>query len=194
MKEYNVKRHYETQHKCNMKNIIGRHELILLTVLKEECQKQKKVLSSFLKSQTTSTVASYKIALILLKKSKPLRDGELVKQCAIQIAHVFGEDKVARKFETLSLSHQTIARRVIDLGKHVSSKPKRIVEKCLYFLLALNENTDISDTSELLIFIHTVDENFSVQEKLVKMCSLNEGTKGSNIYAVLESVIHDYGG
>ena len=25
------------------------------------------------------------------------------------------------------------------------------------------------------------------------MCSLNEGTKGSNIYAALESVIHDYG-
>ena len=123
--------------KCNMKNIIGRHELILLTVLKEKYQKQKKVLSSFVKSQTTSTVASHKIALILLKKSKPLRDGELVKQCAIQIAHVFGEDKVARKFETLSLSHQTIARRVIDFGKYVSSKPKRIVEKCLYFLLAL---------------------------------------------------------
>ena len=180
--------------KCNMKNIIGRHELILLTVLKGECQKQKKVLSSFVKSQTTSTASSYKIALMLLKKIKPLRDGELVKQCAIQIAHVFGEDKVARKFETLSLSHQTIARRVIDLGKRVSSKPKRIVEKCLYFLLALNENTDISDTSELLIFIHTVDESFSVQEKLVKVCSLNEGTKGSNIYAALESVIDDYGG
>ena len=113
----------------------------------------------------------------------------MVKQCAIQIAHVFGEDEVARKFETLSLSHQTIARRVIDLGKHVSSKPKRIVEKCLYFLLALNENTDISDTSELLTFIHTVDENFSV-----KVCSLNEDTKGSNIYAALESVIDDYGG
>ena len=139
-------------------------------------------------------MASYEIALVLLKKSKSFWDGELVKQCAIQIAHVFGEDKVARKFETASLSCQTIARRVSDLGKHVSSKPKRIVESCLYFILALNENTDISDTSELLIFIHTVDENFSVQEKLVKVCSLNEGTKGSSIYAALEPVIDDYGG
>ena len=26
------------------------------------------------------------------------------------------------------------------------------------------------------------------------MCSLNEDTMGSNIYAALESVIHDYGG
>ena len=60
--------------------------------------------------------------------------------------------------------------------------------------MALDESTDVSDTSELLIFIRTVDVNFTVQEELVKVCSLNEGTKGSNIYAALESVIHDYGG
>ena len=60
--------------------------------------------------------------------------------------------------------------------------------------MALDESTDISDTSQLLIFIRTVDDNFTVQEELVKMCSLNEGTKGFNIYAALESVIHDYGG
>ena len=51
----------------------------------------------------------------------------------------------------------------------------------------------MNDTSELLIFIRIVDENFTVQEKLVKVYLLNEGTKGSNIYAALESVFHDYG-
>ena len=139
-------------------------------------------------------MASYEIALMLLKKSKSFRDGELVKQRAMQIAHVFGEDKVARKFETVSLTHQTIARRISDLGKHVSSKLKSIVENCVYFSLALHESTDISNTSELLIFIRPVDKIFTVQEELVKMCSLNEDTRGSNNYAALESVIDDYGG
>ena len=95
----------------------------------------EKVLSSFVKPQTTSIVASCEIALMSLKKSKPFRDGELVKQYAIQIAHVFGEDKVARKFETVSLTHQTIARKVRDLGKHVSSKPKSIVKKLLVLFI-----------------------------------------------------------
>ena len=130
---------------------------------------------------------------MLLKESKSFRDGKLVKYCAIKMAHVFGEDKVARKFETVSLSHQTIARRISDLGKHVSSKLKSIVENCVYFSLVLDESTDISNTSEL-IFIRTVDKNFTVQEELVKMCSLNEDTTGSNNHAALESVIHDYGG
>ena len=58
--------------------------------LKREYQKQKKVLSSFIKPQTTSTVAAYEIALMLLKKSKSIMDGELIKQCAIKMAHVFG--------------------------------------------------------------------------------------------------------
>ena len=56
----------------------------------------------------------------------------------------------------------------------------------MYFSLALDESTGISDTSELLIFIRNVD--------VVKVCSLNEDTTGSNNYAALKSVIHDYGG
>ena len=107
---------------------------------------------------------------------------------------MFGEDKVARKFETVSLPHQTIVRRISDLGKHISSKLKSIVENCTYFSLALDESTKISDTSELLIFIRTADKNFTVQEELVKVCSLNEDTTGSSNFAVLKSVIHDYGG
>ena len=43
----------------------------------------------------------------------------------------------------------------------VSLKLKSI-ENCLYFLLALNESTDIRDTSQLLIFICTIDETFTV--------------------------------
>ena len=129
---------------------------------------------------------------MMVKKSRSFRDGELVKQGAIKMAQVFGEDKAARKFETVSLSHQTIARRVHDLGEHVSIKLKSVIESCIYFSLALDKSTDISDTSQLLIFVRTVDDNFTVQEELVKMCSLNEGTKSSNIYAALESVIHCY--
>ena len=151
MKENNVKRHYETQHKMQYEEYYGKTRIDIADRLKRECQKQKKVLISFIKPQTTNTVASYEIALMSLKESKSFRDVKLVKQCAIKMAHVFEEDKVTRKFETPSLSHQTIARRVSDLGKYVLSKLKSRVENCMHFSLALDESTDISDTSELLI-------------------------------------------
>ena len=133
MKEYNVKRHYETQHKMHYGEYYGKTQIDIADRLKRKYQKQKKVLSSFLKPQTRNIVASYEIALILLKESKSFRDGKLVKQCTIKIAHVFGEDKVTRKFEIVSLSHQTIARRVSFLGEYVLSKLKSRVKNCMYF-------------------------------------------------------------
>ena len=84
MKEYNVKplkRHFETQHKMHYEEYYGKTRIDIADRLKREYQKQKKVLSSFIKPQTTNTVASYEIALILFKESKSFREGKLVKQC-----------------------------------------------------------------------------------------------------------------
>ena len=50
------------------------------------------------------------------------------------MAQVFGEDKVARKFKTVSLSHQAIARRVSDLGKHVSLKQEYNRKLHIFFI------------------------------------------------------------
>ena len=112
----------------------------------------------------------------------------------MKMAQVFGEEKVAKKFESVSLSHQTVARRVTELNQHVSMKLKNIMKHCKYFSLALDESTDVSDISQLLIFARTIDEDFVVHEELVKMQSLNNGTRGSDIYASLESVVNEYGG
>ena len=75
------------------------------------------------------------------------------------MAEVFGEDKVPRKFRTVLLSHQTIARRVDDLDKHIWLKVKNITKSYIYHSLAL----DISDSSQLVIFIRNVDDNFTVE-------------------------------
>ena len=119
MKKYNVKRHYEMQHKMHYEEYYGKTRIDIADRLKREYQKQKKVLSSFIKPQTTNTVASYEIALMLFKKSKSFRDGKLVKLCDKNGTCVW-EYRVARKFEIVSLSHQTIARRISDVGKHIS--------------------------------------------------------------------------
>ena len=50
-----------------------------------------------------------------------------------------------------------------------------------YFSQALDESTDISDISQLLIFIWTVNENFSVCAELLKVSLLHGTTKGIDI-------------
>ena len=68
------------------------------------------------------------------------------------------------------------------------------MKHCKYFTLALDESTYISDTSQLLIFTRPVDEDFVEHEELVKMQSLSGETRGSDIYAALESVVNEYRG
>jgi hypothetical protein len=101
--------------------------------LKNKHQKQKVVLSSFWKPQTASLTASYEDVVMLVKDRKSFRDGELIKQCAVKMAQVFGEEKVTRKCESVSLSHQTVSRRVSEINEHVSLKLKHILKNCKHF-------------------------------------------------------------
>ena len=80
--------------------------------------------------------------------------------------------------ENLNLYHSFIRLLRKDLDD-LLLKPKSIIESCIFFLLALDESTDISDTSWFPIFRHIVHNNFTVEEKLVKMCLLNGGTKNA---------------
>jgi len=66
MKEYNVKQHYETLHKLQFEKHSGKSWIDVVISLKSECQTKKNDLSNFIKAQTASTAASYKIALMWL--------------------------------------------------------------------------------------------------------------------------------
>ena len=57
------------------------------------------------------------------------------------------------------LSHQTIGRRIGDLGDNIEGTLKDKLSACVLYSLALNESTDQSDTAQLVIFILLIDEN-----------------------------------
>ena len=101
---------------------------------------------------------------------------------------------MAEKFKTLSLSHQTVARRVADLNQHVSCKLKTHISKCSYFSLALDESSGVIHISQLMVFARLVDKNFDFQEELLAMHPLTAGTKGSDIYQALNYVVSEFGG
>lgn len=88
------------------------------------------------------------------------------------------------------LSHHTIARRVSDRNYHVSSKLKTVVEKYKYFSLTSDDSTDIS---QLLIFIETIVEDFSVHKDFLELISLECSTKGVCIYKALVFTVRKYG-
>ena len=98
------------------------------------------------------------------------------------MAEAFGEKKVAEKFKTVSLSHQTVARKVADLSQQVSCKLKTHISICSYFSLALDESIGVADIGQWRIFAQPVNENFDFHDELLVIHPLTGGTKGSNIY------------
>ena len=193
-KEYNVKRHYETHHKNQYEKYEGAAREAVVKDLKSKYDKQMSCMTNFTKTTFSDQKASYEVALILAKNGKAFRDGEIVKECSMKMALAFGDKKRAKHFETVPLSHQTVARRVMEISEHVSEKVKGIVQHCKYYSLALDESTDVCDVNKLLIFIRTIDENFTIHEELLQAVPLHGTAKGSDIYNSLVSVANAYGG
>ena len=65
------------------------------------------------------------------------------------------------------MSRQTVTRRTVDLAGVSKEQLKSEAEKFEYFSFGLDESTDISDISQLLIFVRGVYTDFTITEELV---------------------------
>lgn len=140
--------------------------------------------------QKNALLASYIVSAEIAKAKKPFTDGEFVKKYCIEVAQDFGEEKCSNDLKNVSLSKQTVTRRIEEISKHVSSELSNIVSESSYFSLALDESTDLTDTAQLLIFIRTVDNNFMINEELLALESLHGNTKGQDILNALMKALN----
>jgi len=77
--------------------------------------------------------------------------------------------KQRKKFEEVSLSRRTVARRIEEIGEDLKSQLKTRVSSFDLFSLALDESTDIDDTAQLLIFIRGISKKIEIREELLSM-------------------------
>jgi hypothetical protein len=144
--------------------------------------------------QTCSFAVSYTGALELAKSKKPFSDRSLVKKCAIEMAKAFGDSGMAKKFETVSLSHQTVARRVVHMDEHVRSRLCNVIERNVYFSLCVDDSTDQTNVSQLLSFVRAIQSDFSTHEELLNLVSLHGTIKGPDIFEAVRNCVDNYGG
>ena len=190
-KEYNINRHYVSKHESEYKNLSEEERKSKIEELTKSIRSQQSSLKKHLVKTDSCTRVSYHIAETLAKKGKPLVDGEIIKECIIIAFNEYCPEKVNLVKETC-LSHQTIGRRINDLGEHIEGKLKAYLSTCGHYSLALDESTDQGDTAQLVIFIRGIDENLNVIEEMLDLCHMKGTTTGRDIYEYVNLALEKF--
>ncbi|UYV69372.1 EPM2AIP1 [Cordylochernes scorpioides] len=189
LKEYNMKRHYETKHSQNYSKYTGIVRTEKFEALKRGLKSQQSLFTKVKTEQEAATRASFRVALEIAKRGKPFTDGEMIKECIIAVVEEMCPEKV-NLLKTVSMSANTVARRVENIAGNISSQLFDKNGHVEWFSLALDESTDVSDTAQVLIYIRGVDKSYEVHEELLDMYSIHGTTTGTDIFKGVEMAIN----
>ncbi|XP_008182941.1 general transcription factor II-I repeat domain-containing protein 2-like [Acyrthosiphon pisum] len=171
--------------------IQGQLRIDKFVLLMKSIQGQSSSIKKCYKDSEASVKASYTIAQKIAAKSKPFTDGEFIKECMEAASEILCPSK-KQLFSKLSLSGLTVARRIEELGTDIESTLKERISKFIFYLLALDESTDLSDTAQLAIFILGIDSNFNITEELAALFPIKDTTKSCDIFNALNSTLNRF--
>ena len=100
--------------------------------------------------------------------------------------------KSSNLFASISLSASSVVRRVEELGKNIVAQLQQRAEDYLWYPLAMDESTDLTSTSQLLVFIRGVNLDFEIPEQLASVCSMHGTTTGEDLFLEVEKTLQRY--
>ena len=126
LKKYNIRCHYGTKHGNYGNNFSAVERQTRATELNRKLARQQNVFVKGKLDLKASTHASYRVACIIAKHSKPFSDSEFFKMCMLdEAAQVCPAHR--QKIEEVSLSRNTVARRIKAIGEDLTSQLKGLV-------------------------------------------------------------------
>ncbi|XP_060846419.1 general transcription factor II-I repeat domain-containing protein 2-like [Rhopalosiphum padi] len=192
IKSSNLKRHYETKHKSfSEKYQVGsnlRKSKIESLYLSYSTSTQ--IIDKAMSEQEKCTEASMRISWILAKHMKPFTDADIIKECMIEAGNALFDSKndIMETIRNIPLSTSSNTRNTELLAKENHSNLIQSLSATGYYVLAMDESCDKTDTAQLCIFVRYFD-NTSEQfvEEILTILPLLGTTCGEDIYkAVIE--------
>ena len=106
---------------------------------------------------------SYKVAFLCAKNNKPHTEAEeLVKPCAMEMAKTVLGTEAETKLSLVPLSNDIIGSRIRDMSEDILQQVIADIKSTpIKVSLQLDESTDVSSCSQLLVFVRYVRERSS---------------------------------
>ena len=157
---------------------------------------QKGTLPQLHKTTTTMQkpmlMASYKAAYLIAKSKKAHNIGEnFIKPCLVGMADILLRKEAARKLSKISMSDNTVKRRIEDMSNDILSQIVHGIKKSDFpIALQLDESTDVVFGSQLLVFVRYVQKagtKLELKEEFLFCESLQTTATASDVMNLIKA-------
>lgn len=197
-KKSNIERHFSTKHAVFAnKYAPGDERKKAVVELKRKNEQSTSMFSSWIRSSSSTTEASFAVAQEIAKHGKPFTDGDYIKTCFLNMAqHLFSnfknKDDIITKIKDTPLSAKTIHDRTIRMAENVTAQQVDDIKSASAFSLACDESCDLKDIAQLSLLGRYVSSR-GVQEELLALLPLKGQTRGEDIYAAVSEFLSSKG-
>lgn len=188
LRSFNIERHYNEKHRAKYDVIVGDERNLLVEVLKAKKARQRGILFKETEEIRRATKTSYMISELIARAGRPFADGEFVKECLLAISNEYPQETVKSLLE-IPLSASTVQRRIETLGMDAESQLRSKLQAAQYYSLCLDESCDITGSAQVIIFIRSVMEDFSISEDLANVVSIDFNVNGATILKAIDDTV-----
>ncbi len=120
-----------------------------------ETRESENSIDHFMTEGTYSIVeASYFVSLRIAKTGKPHTIGEiLILPAAKEIVNSILGPNAASKLNTMSLSNDTVSRRIEEMSGQIKDVLIERIHRSLHFAIQFDESTDVTNFAQLMVYI-----------------------------------------
>ncbi|XP_068228019.1 protein FAM200C-like [Palaemon carinicauda] len=177
LKPSKLKHYLETKHPEHAKmdlDFFKRHE---------RCLKSQRldISGSFQQQSATVLEASYEIAFEIAKQKKHRMIGEtLIKPCMMKAVNLILGEASAKKMQQVTLSNNTIQRRISKMSMDLKEQVLTEIKGSPLFSFQLDESTDVSSCSQLLVFVRYINSGY-IKDQFLFCSTLETTTKADDV-------------